>query len=810
MDIIVEIGRLISSTLEIEEVYERFAVEVRKLIPFDRININLKDPGGETFTLAYVAGVDIPGRRAGDRIPLRGSITEEVLRTRAGLFLHPVSEEEIRGRFPGASAVTTFRVGMQSIMAVPLISRDEAIGVLHFRAGRPNVYGRQDLILAERIGRQIAGAIANAGLFARLERLAEEMAIIAEIGRLIGSTLDIDDVYKRVAAEVRRLITVDWLSVNLIDPDKETLTITYTDGYDIPRRRPGDAFAFAGSITETVERKRAGLLFHPASDEEMMRLYPGSDAITFHAGMRSIMAVPLISQDELIGALHFRAKRPNAFTEQDLRLAERIGAQIAGAVANARLFKQLQKVEASLRESEARFRAIFEQAAVGVAELDIATGRFLTVNWRLCELVGRTEEELMASTFLEITHPDDRSLHLEGMALLTAGKVPNFTLEKRYLRKDGETVWVSITLSPLWREGEPLSRNIIVVQDITERRRIGEELDRHSKRLVALNETGVELTSELKLNALLYSIAERALALIGGNYCNCYLYRPEADRLERVAIAGEAIFAGTPIRQPGEGFVGHVWSTRAPFIVDDYLSWPGRMREFDFAPPRTLLGMPIRWGDQYRGVLVLMARLPHRYTQADADVLGMFSTQAAIAIRNAQLYDQMNREIAERRQAEEALKTTLDHLESRVRERTIELEETNTALRVLIKKGDEDQKSMEENLQSNVSQLVTPFLLKLRESQTDQERQTYLNILETNLNHIVSPFIHRLSTAYRSLTPKEIQIAELVKQGKMSREIAKLFGLSVGTVITHRNNIRKKLDLKSRDANLRSHLLSLV
>ena len=103
-----------------------------------------------------------------------------------------------------------------------------------------------------------------------------------------------------------------------------------------------------------------------------------------------------------------------------------------------------------------------------------------------------------------------------------------------------------------------------------------------------------------------------------------------------------------------------------------------------------------------------------------------------------------------------------------------------------------------------------PFLSKLRASQSNKERLTYLNILETNLNNIVSPFINQLSAAYKNLTPKEIQIAELIRQGKRSKEIAELFGISVGTVITHRNNIRKKLDLKSRDANLRSRLLSLA
>ena len=164
-------------------------------------------------------------------------------------------------------------------------------------------------------------------------------------------------------------------------------------------------------------RTRTGLLLHLANVDEITGQY-SSLLSTFQAGMRSFMSVPLISQDEVIGALHFRSKKPNAYTEQDLRLAEKIGVQIAGAIANAQLFADLKRTENSLRESEGRFRALIEQAAVGVAEIVMETGQFITVNRRLCEMVGRTEEELLATTFQAITHPEDLHLHEEKTALL--------------------------------------------------------------------------------------------------------------------------------------------------------------------------------------------------------------------------------------------------------------------------------------------------------------------------------------------------------------------------------------------------------
>ena len=91
----------------------------------------------------------------------------------------------------------------------------------------------------------------------------------------------------------------------------------------------------------------------------------------------------------------------------------------------------------------------------------------------------------------------------------------------------------------------------------------------------------------------------------------------------------------------GEGFVGYIWATGAPLVVDDYRSWPERKREYDSFPSRALVGAPIHWGEEFLGIIDIMSYAPHRYTRTDMDMLGMFATQAAIAIRNARLYNQV-------------------------------------------------------------------------------------------------------------------------------------------------------------------------
>ncbi|MCL5808495.1 MAG: response regulator [Deltaproteobacteria bacterium] len=494
--IMAEIGRLISSTLDIDEVYERFAAEARKLIPFDRLVVTLKKPQEDTFFNAYVSGVVVPGRKPGDTFPLPRSLNEVLLHTRTGLIVQPESIEEIADRYP--TLVSTFEAGLRSVMSIPLISRDEVIGGLHFRSKKANCYTPETLRLAERIGIQIAGAIANAQLFKNLkkaeeeqrehrekaERLAEEMAVIAEIGRLIGSTLDIEEIYESFALQAKKLVPFDRLSVDLNHPDRTSLVVTYVSGLDIPERRRGAVFPRAGTISESISLTRTGLLINMANGEKIDAERPYmTNVATVRAGMRSLISVPLISRNEVIGTLHFRSRQANAYQEQDLRLAEKIGNQIAEAIANAQLIADLKNTERSLRESEGRFRALFEQAAVGTSETDMLTGRYIMVNRRLCEMVGRTEEEMLTTTFPEITHPEDRHLHEDKTALLLAGKIGYYSLEKRYIRKDGEVVWADVTVSPLWKPGEPPGRNIAVALDITGRKRLEEERLKLEERL---------------------------------------------------------------------------------------------------------------------------------------------------------------------------------------------------------------------------------------------------------------------------------------------------------------------------------------
>jgi len=166
------------------------------------------------------------------------------------------------------------------------------------------------------------------------------------------------------------------------------------------------------------------------------------------------------------------------------------------------------------------------------------------------------------------------------------------------------------------------------------------------------------------------------------------------------------------------------------------------------------------------------------------------------------------RDITKEKQAEENLRKVKEQLESKVKERTASLEEANTALRVLLRKREEDLKEIEEKIQFNVKDLVSPYIDWLKKTKLDETQKSSLDMLKSNLDDIVSPFVRSLSTQYLKLTHTEVKVANLVKQGKTAKEIADLLNMSPRTIDTHRYHIRKKLGLKSKKTNLRSYLMS--
>lgn len=165
------------------------------------------------------------------------------------------------------------------------------------------------------------------------------------------------------------------------------------------------------------------------------------------------------------------------------------------------------------------------------------------------------------------------------------------------------------------------------------------------------------------------------------------------------------------------------------------------------------------------------------------------------------------------KQLEEELREQTLRLEASEQELNVQkdaLEETNTALKVLLRQREQDKKEMEENLVRNVREQLFPYLEMLAASSLSTRQKMWAETIRSGLENIISPLFSRFSSLKLQLTPSEMQIAALIRDGRTTKEIAHVQGCSVDAIEFHRKNIRKKLGITHRKVNLRTYLLSLT
>jgi two-component system cell cycle sensor histidine kinase/response regulator CckA len=216
-------------------------------------------------------------------------------------------------------------------------------------------------------------------------------------------------------------------------------------------------------------------------------------------------------------SLEYPCNSPDAQRWFLMSVSRRLGPHGGVTIAHENITER-KLAERALRQSEERFRTLFEQAAVGVAELDSASGRFVRVNRRYADLVGYSPEEMLQQTFQVLTHPDDLSLDLANRERLKAGEVSEYSVEKRYLRKDGSILWVHLTVSPIRKSDGSFDRHIAIVKDITERKQAEAALRESELKYRNIYENIQDVYVETSSDGTIIEISPQIEELTGGQY----------------------------------------------------------------------------------------------------------------------------------------------------------------------------------------------------------------------------------------------------------------------------------------------------
>ena len=182
----------------------------------------------------------------------------------------------------------------------------------------------------------------------------------------------------------------------------------------------------------------------------------------------------------------------------------------------AELVILLQEQTDKLLKNEIKFKSIFDHAALGITYVDTLTGKFSEVNKKFCEMTGYTNDELKNLDLSKLIHPDDINIFLEYLDKLIKGKIKEYTIEKRYISKLGKTIWVNITVSSLWKEGETPTNHIVVIEDITKRKETDRIINESQIRIESLINTVDGIVWECDAKTLNFNFISKKVESILG------------------------------------------------------------------------------------------------------------------------------------------------------------------------------------------------------------------------------------------------------------------------------------------------------
>lgn len=349
---LVEIGRIISGATQVEAAFPECAEKVRALVPMDRMTVAIADRAHGTYSDVYWTGVSVESWEPGVQLPLAGTNTALVLEGGDPLVFNATSSEELGRLYPQFAG--SAGSGLASAISVPLRHGGQVIGALHLRSRLPNAYRAEDVATVQAVADQIAGAVHDDLLIAQVQRDAEERRVLTEIGRIVSSTLEIEDIYPRFAEQVAKLVPFDRIVIALFNENHQRVSLdAYMAGTQVPGYPRGAKFPVAGTSFEELIRSKSSVVIN---GDEMRRLAAtgGSSVPALSVGLQSMLMTPLIWQDRVIGALNLRSKMHNPYTPAVVALAEQVSAQIAGAVTTSRLYGQA-KQDALARATIAEF-----------------------------------------------------------------------------------------------------------------------------------------------------------------------------------------------------------------------------------------------------------------------------------------------------------------------------------------------------------------------------------------------------------------------------------------------------------------------
>ncbi|MBO77745.1 MAG: hypothetical protein CME17_09945 [Gemmatimonadetes bacterium] len=349
--IIAQIGRIISSSSDISDIYQQFREQAAKLLNFDRISVQLADADPTTVSTAYTSGLEVPNRTTGYHFPMKGSLLETI------------------------------------------------IGNLQVHSKDPLAYSDYDVTLLGTIASQVAGAVSNARAYERLKaaedsqrKLAKENAVLAEIGRLISSSTDISAVYQQFSGLVARLLPLDRTSITACDQENDLATTAYEAGIIVKGPSIGQPFPLSKSVAAHVLATNAPVIGGQSKGVLQNQIWPLRSENN-QAGLFSSISVPLLAGDTTKMTIQIQSTEPDKYSDEDVNVLSAVALQISGAITVSQMYEETRSAQEAVAEIGARHVAVIDTAADAVFAVD-SQGTIESLNPAGQRTFGYSLEEL--------------------------------------------------------------------------------------------------------------------------------------------------------------------------------------------------------------------------------------------------------------------------------------------------------------------------------------------------------------------------------------------------------------------------------
>jgi len=447
----------------------------------------------------------------------------------------------------------------------------------------------------------------------------------------------------------------------------------------------------------------------------------------------------------------------------------------------------LMEAEEALKHSEEKYRTMLDNVTDGVYKIN-TDGYFTYLNSVSLKRTGLSPENYHTVRYLDVIAPEEQQRVRANFQRVMEGR-ENPPYELKMQGRNGQTYTVEVHSKPLFKNGRVVEL-LGISRDITARKQT-EELLLNAKKF--LEQMVAERTRELQDQSRRLQeeieIRRTTEEKLGESESR---YRTIFESTGTAVANVEEDMTVSLVNKEMESLLGYSREE-----IEGKVLWTELVLEKDLE----------RMREYHRLRRVHAGSAPESYecriTDRQGKTKNLLVTVGMIPQTNKSVASLLD--ITERKRVEDMVRRREADLEAKARE----LEELNTALKVLLKRREDDRIELEGRVNNNIRDLILPHLGRLKKSATGAKEKALVNMIESDLNGIISPFTQKLSSKMLNLTPKEIEVANLIREGRTTKEIAEHMSVSKSAIDTHRDHIRKKLGLKNKKMNLRSYLQSL-